>query len=138
MLYPKKTKFKTLFSRKRIKFLNNRIFSASLKNFAIVSVEAGKLNNKQIESLRKTLKRLLKSQGKYWLNLFPNKTITKKSEGIRMGKGKGNLKFWYSSVSKGAVLAEISGCSWSQIKKVMWCVRNKLSIKVLLTIDRTL
>jgi len=28
-----------------------------------------------------------------------------------MGKGKGNLKFWYSSVSKGAVLAEISGCS---------------------------
>ena len=138
LLYPKKTKFKTLFSRKRIKFLNNRIFSASLKNFAIVSVEAGKLNNKQIESLRKTLKRLLKSQGKYWLNLFPNKTITKKSEGIRMGKGKGNLKFWYSSISKGAVLAEISGCSWSQIKKVMWCVRNKLSIKVLLTIDRTL
>jgi ribosomal protein L16/L10AE len=65
LLYPKKTKFKTLFSRKRIKFLNNRIFSASLKNFAIVSVEAGKLNNKQIESLRKTLKRLLKSQGKY-------------------------------------------------------------------------
>lgn len=138
MLYPKKTKFKTLFSRKRIKFLNNRIFSASLKNFAIVSVEAGKLNNKQIESLRKTLKRLLKSQGKYWLNLFPNKTITKKSEGIRMGKGKGNLKFWYSSISKGAVIAEISGCSWGQTKKVMWHVRNKLSIRVLLTVDRTL
>ena len=138
LLYPKKTKFKTLFSRKRIKFLNNPIFSSSLKSFAIISVEVGKLNNKQIESLRKTLKRLLKSQGKYWLNIFPNKTITKKSEGIRMGKGKGNLKFWYSSISKGAVLAGISGCSWSQIKKVMWCVRNKLSIKVLLTIDRTL
>jgi ribosomal protein L16/L10AE len=57
------------------------------------------------------LKRLLKSQGKYWLSLFANKTITKKSEGIRMGKGKGNLKFWYSSVSKGTVIAEISGCS---------------------------
>jgi len=36
-----------------------------LKSFAIISVEVGKLNNKQIESLRKTLKRLLKSQGKY-------------------------------------------------------------------------
>ena len=138
MLYPKKTKFKTLFSRKRIKFLNNRIFGASLKDFAIVSVEAGKLNNKQIESLGKILKRLLKSQGKYWLNLFPNKTITKKSEGVRMGKGKGNLKFWYSSISKGAVLAEISGCSWGQTKKVIWHARKKLSIGLLLTVDRTL
>jgi ribosomal protein L16/L10AE len=45
--------------------LNNRIFGASLKNFALISVEAGKLNNKQIESLGKILKRLLKSQGKY-------------------------------------------------------------------------
>jgi large subunit ribosomal protein L16 len=138
LLYPKKTKFKTLFSRKRIKFLNNRFFNSSLKSFAIVAVEAGNLNNKQIESLRKTLKRLLKSQGKYWLSLFPNKTITKKSEGIRMGKGKGNLKFWYSSVSKGTVIAEISGCSWNQTKSVMWYIKKKLSIKVLLTLDRTL
>ena len=138
LLHPKKTKFKTLFSRKRTKFLNKPIFSSLLKSFAIISVESGKLNNKQIESLRKILKRLLKSQGKYWLNLFPNKTITKKSEGIRMGKGKGNLKFWYSSVSKGSVIAEMNGCSWGKIKKVMWHVRNKLSIKVLLTVDRTL
>jgi ribosomal protein L16/L10AE len=65
LLYPKKTKFKTLFTRKRTKFLNSRFFSVSLKNFAVVSIEAGKLNNKQIDSLRKTLKRLLKSQGKY-------------------------------------------------------------------------
>ena len=36
-----------------------------------------------------------------------------------MGKGKVNLKFWYSSISKGAVIAEISGCSWGQTKKVM-------------------
>ena len=138
MLYPKKTKFKTLFTRKRTKFLSSRFFSVSLKNFAVVSIEAGKLNNKQIDSLRKTLKRLLKSQGKYWLNLFPDKIQAKKSEGVRMGKGKGNLKFWYSSVSKGAIIAEISGCSWSQTKKVLWHVKNKLSVRVLLTVDRTL
>ncbi len=65
LLYPKKSKFKTLFSRKRIKFLNNPTFSSSLKSFAIVSAESGKLNNKQMESLRKTLKRLLKSHGKF-------------------------------------------------------------------------
>lgn len=138
LLYPRKTKFKNLFNRKRTKFLNNRIFSPNFKDFAIVSLEAGKLNNKQIELLRKTLRRLLKFQGKFWLNIYPNKNITKKSEGIRMGKGKGNIKFWYGSVSKGAVILEITGCSWNQIKKVTQQIRNKLSIKILLTVNRFL
>lgn len=138
LLYPRKTKFKNLFNRKRTKFLNNRVFSSNFKDFAFVSLGAGKVNNKQIELLRKTLKRLLKFQGKFWLNVYPNKNTTKKSEGIRMGKGKGNIKFWYASVSKGVILLEIAGCSWNQIKKVTQQIRNKLSIKVLLTVNRFL
>ena len=70
LLYPRKTKFKNLFNRKRTKFLNNRVFSSNFKDFAIVSLGAGKVNNKQIELLRKTLKRLLKFQGKFWLNVI--------------------------------------------------------------------
>ena len=138
MLYPRKTKFKNLFDRKITKFLNNRILSPKFKDFAIVSLEAGKINNKQIELLRRTLRRLLKLQGKFWLNVYPNKNKTKKSEGIRMGKGKGNIKFWYGSISKGVVILEISGCSWNQIKKVTQQIRNKLSIKILLTVNRFL
>ena len=118
--------------------MNNRVFSSNFKDFAIVFLGAGKVNNKQIELLRKTLKRLLKFQGKFWLNVYPNKNTTKKSEGIRMGKGKGNIKFWYASVSKGVILLEITGCSWNQIKKVTQQIRNKLSIKVLLTVNRFL
>ena len=34
LLYPRKTKFKNLFNRKRTKFLNNRIFSPNFKDFA--------------------------------------------------------------------------------------------------------
>ena len=138
LLYPRKTKFKNLFDRKRTKFLNNRILSPKFKDFAIVSLEAGKINNKQIELLRRTLRRLLKLQGKFWLNVYPNKNKTKKSEGIRMGKGKGNIKFWYGSISKGVVILEISGCSWNQIKKVTQQISNKLSIKILLTVNRFL
>ncbi|MBE50304.1 MAG: hypothetical protein CMP51_01225 [Flavobacteriales bacterium] len=28
-----------------------------------------------------------------------------------MGKGKGNVKFWFNGVSKGTVIAEMNGCS---------------------------
>jgi len=86
LLYPRKTKFKNLFDRKRTKFLNNRILSPKFKDFAIVSLEAGKINNKQIELLRRTLRRLLKLQGKFWLNVYPNKNKTKKIRRYKNGK----------------------------------------------------
>nr|WEL36009.1 ribosomal protein L16 [Phaeocystis rex] len=136
LLFPKKTKFKNLYNRKKMRFLNKPIFKSSIKTFTIVSLEAAKINNKQIESLSKTLKRLLKSNGKYWIKWFPNKTTTKKPEGSRMGKGKGSPKFWHLSTFKGTVIAEMNGCcSWNKIKKIIQCVKNKLSVKVFLTFN---
>jgi len=138
LLYPKKTKFKAVFSRKRIKcFASSPFFSSSLKCFAIISCEAGKINNKQIESVRKVLKRSLKGYGKFWLNIFSTIPATKKSEGVRMGKGKGNIKFWFATVSKGNILAEINGCSWNHAKKVVGYIQNKLSVKVFLFVNKT-
>ena len=138
LLYPKKTKFRTLFSRKRVKFLSTPNFNSSIKSFAIISLENAKRNNKQIDSLRKTLKRLLKSYGKYWINTFPDKNLTKKTEGVRMGKGKGNIKLWYGLVSKGSVISEINGCSWIRVKRIMSRVKSVLSVKTFLIVNRNL
>ena len=129
LLYPRKTKFKNLFNRKRTKFLNNRIFSPNFKDFAIVSLEAGKLNNKQIELLRKTLRRLLKFQGKFWLNIYPNKNITKKSEGVRMGKGKGTIEYWACRVKPGRIMFEVDGVNIDDARKAMTLAAAKLPIK---------
>ena len=137
LLYPKKTKFKVLFSRKKIKNSNKFIFKSSLKTFALISLETAKINNKQIESLHKKLKRLMKSHGKFWINLFPNMPSTKKPEGTRMGKGKGNLKFWYFTTPKGFVLGEMNGCSWNQIKRITQSIKNNLSIKIFLSINHS-
>ena len=48
LLHPKKTKFKSGFGRKRMKYINNPILKSSLKCFGIISYETGKINNKQI------------------------------------------------------------------------------------------
>ena len=137
LLHPKKTKFKSAFGRKRMKCITNPILRSSLKCFGIISYETGKISNKQIEALRKIMKRSLKSYGKFWLNIFPNISVTKKSEGIRMGKGKGNVKFWFNGVSKGTVIAEMNGCSWGQAKKVTRFVKDKLSVKVFLFLKKS-
>ena len=70
------------------------------------------------------------------IKYFPNISVTKKSEGIRMGKGKGNIKFWFNSVSKGTIIAEMNGCSWGQAKKITRLVKDKLSVKVFLFLKK--
>lgn len=57
-------------------------------------MEAGKLKFKHIEACRKTLKRGLRKKGALWIRVFTWAPVTKKSVGLRMGKGKGGIAYW--------------------------------------------
>jgi large subunit ribosomal protein L16 len=57
--------------------------------FCIKAMEPGKLTFKQIEAARKSIRRSVKKSGKIFIRVFTNKSVSKKSIGIRMGKGKG-------------------------------------------------
>ncbi len=138
LLFPKSVKFKKSFSRKTISPSVKQ--SASyflLGDFGLISSEAGKINNKQLEAIRRILKRLLKACGKGWLKPFPNVPITKKPEEVRMGKGKTNVKFWAAFVNKGDVIIEMKGCSWVFAKKVFLQIKRKLSVKTYLKINQS-
>lgn len=53
------------------------------------SIESGKLNYKQIEACRKSIRRTLRKNGSVSIRLFTSFSETKKAIGSRMGKGKG-------------------------------------------------
>jgi hypothetical protein len=42
--------------------------------------------------------RAIKRGGKVWINIFPDKPVTKKPAETRMGSGKGNPEFWVAVV----------------------------------------
>lgn len=92
LLFPKNIKYTKRFSRRKRFFSYQKAKKPLLGDFTLKVLERGKINNKQLEAIRRTSRRILKKQGKSWLNLFPNSAITKKSDGARMGKGKGNHK----------------------------------------------
>jgi large subunit ribosomal protein L16 len=92
LLFPKNIKFPRSYSRRKRLFNAQHSSNIVLGNFALISLESGKINNKQLEGIRRVLRRMLKKQGKTWLRPFPNSSITKKADGVRMGKGKGNHK----------------------------------------------
>lgn len=56
---------------------------------ALKSIENGKLTYSQIESCRKSIRRVLQKKGNILLRVFTDISITKKPVATRMGKGKG-------------------------------------------------
>ena len=78
--------------------------------YGIQALEPGWLSARQIEAARIAMTRAIKRGGKVWINVFPDKPVTKKPAETRMGSGKGNPEFWVAVVTPGtgAVRAVVS------------------------------
>jgi large subunit ribosomal protein L16 len=93
-LSPKKPKFSKSFSGKKISSkTNNKISFLRFSNFCLVASESGIITNFQIESIRRFLRKFLKKKAQIFFRLFPNIPITKKPNEVRLGRGKGKLKY---------------------------------------------
>src|SRR3954449_7157921 len=77
--------------------------------FGIQALEPAYLTNRQIEAARIAMTRHIKRGGKVWINVFPDRAITKKPAETRMGSGKGNPEGWVAVVKPGRVMFELSG-----------------------------
>lgn len=87
--YRKNHKVKFLF----FKLLDKKTFYPLHGNFAIKSLNSGKLMLKHIESGRKSIRRNVKKTGSLYIRVFTNRSVTSKPVASRMGKGKGNHSF---------------------------------------------
>jgi large subunit ribosomal protein L16 len=64
LLFPKQTKYNKSFSRKRVKVTSKLQDPIALGDFAVMSANSGRLTSRQIESVRRLLRRNLKKQAK--------------------------------------------------------------------------
>ena len=80
-------------------------------DFGLVALEPAWITNRQIESARVAITRHIKRGGKVWINIFPDKSVTKKPAETRMGSGKGNPEGWVAVVKPGRVMFELAGCA---------------------------
>jgi large subunit ribosomal protein L16 len=98
------------------------------------TLDAGWISDRQIEAARIAATRHMKRQGKLWINIFPNKPITKKPQEVRMGKGKGSIDHWIAVVKPGRILIEIDGVTLKIGKEALILAANKLPIRTKLTV----
>ena len=78
-------------------------------DFGIQAVEGHYVTNRQIEAARIAMTRHIKRGGKVWINVFPDKPITKKPAETRMGTGKGGVEYYVAVVKPGRILYEMEG-----------------------------
>ena len=97
--------------------------------YGIQALEAGWLTARQIEAARIAMTRAIKRGGKVWINIFPDKPVTKKPAETRMGSGKGNPEFWVAVVKPGRVMFELSGVPEDLAREAMRLAGRKLPVK---------
>ena len=97
--------------------------------YGIQALEPCWLTARQIEAARIAMTRAIKRGGKVWINVFPDKPVTKKPAETRMGSGKGNPEFWVAVVKPGRVLFELSFPDETTAKAAMAKAIQKLPIK---------
>ena len=98
-------------------------------NYGLKVLETGLINTNELKALNFFIKKKLKKQGKFWLNLNPNFTKTKKPIETRMGKGKGNIDGLYCFVKRGQVILEIKSISNQLSIEILKEIKKKISLK---------
>lgn len=128
MLSPKRVKFRKMF-KGRMTGLAHRGSEVSFGTFGLQALEPAWVTSRQIEACRVAMTRHIKRGGKVWINIFPDKPVTKKPAETRMGSGKGNPEFWVAVVKPGRILFELSFPNPETAREALDRAVQKLPIK---------
>ena len=127
-LMPKRTKYRKM-QKGRNRGKATRGNTVTDGEYGLQSTEIGLITSNQIEAARVAMTRYIKRGGKVWIKIFPDKPMTAKPIGTRMGKGKGAVEFWVAPVKPGRVMFEIAGVPEDVAKEALRLAGNKLSVK---------
>jgi large subunit ribosomal protein L16 len=129
MLFPKKTKFRKS-HKGRVCGIETRVNNTKLGFYGVKSLSSGRLSSGQIECVRKIISRKMYKSGLLRLKIFPFFPVTAKPIEVRMGKGKGSLKYWCFPVKSGRVLFEFHGVSDTLASEINQQIKSKLPLKI--------
>lgn len=129
MMQPKRRKFVKEF-RGRRRGLATRGASMAFGEFAMKAQEVSWITSAQIEAARRSITHNLKKGGRVWIRIFPDKPITSRPAGKRMGGGKGDISTYVAVVKPGMILFEVAGAAEDVVRTAFKRASAKLPIDV--------
>ncbi len=128
MLIPRRVKHRKQHHPKRSGIASGGT-TVAFGEYGIQALTSAYVTNRQIESARIAMTRHIKRGGKVWINIYPDRPLTKKPAETRMGSGKGSPEWWVANVKPGRVLFELSGVSEVIAREAMTRAIHKLPLK---------
>lgn len=110
MLEPKRRKYRKD-HRGRRRGMAQRGATLAFGEFGLKALDRAWLSSRQIEAGRRAITNSLKRGGKMWIRVFPDKPVTGRAAGQRMGGGKGDIDRYVAVVKPGQLIYEVSGIS---------------------------
>ena len=128
MLEPKKRKYRKEF-RGKMRGKSFRGSTLAFGEYGLKALGRGWLTSRQIEAARRAITHAIKRGGKVWIRVFPDKPVTSRPAGQRMGGGKGDIDRYVCVVKPGRILFEVSGISDELILQAFKRAAAKLPFK---------
>ncbi|WP_349827350.1 50S ribosomal protein L16 [Brevibacterium litoralis] len=128
MLIPRRVKYRKQHHPKRGGMSKGGNY-VSFGEWGIQALEPAYVTNRQIEAARIAMTRHIKRGGKVWINIFPDRPLTKRPAETRMGSGKGSPEWWVANVKPGRVMFELAGVSEEVAKEALRLAIHKLPLK---------
>ncbi len=128
MLQPKRVKWRKQ-HRGRRRGQASGGATVAFGEFGLQSLEAAWIDGRQIEAARRAITHHLKRDGKIWIRIFPDKSVTQKPAETRMGKGKGAPEKWVAVVKPGRILFEIAGVQEELALQAMRLAAHKMPVR---------
>lgn len=128
MLVPRRVKYRKQHHPKRRGMAKGGT-ELNFGEYGIQALEAAYVTNRQIESARIAMTRHIKRGGKVWINIYPDRPMTKHPAESRMGSGKGSPEWWVANIKPGRVMFELSGVDESVAREALRLAIHKLPMK---------
>lgn len=134
---PKRVKHRKI-QRGRIKGNATRGQVVSFGDYGLQTLEGGWISAATIEAGRIAAQQYLRAEGKLYVRIFPDKSITSIPLETRMGKGKGEPEYWAAVVKPGTVMYEVGGVPEETAKLCFNRLAHKMPVKCRLIRRKTI
>jgi large subunit ribosomal protein L16 len=128
MLQPKRSKFRKSF-RGRRKGISLRGEKLAFGDYGLKALDRAWLSAAQIEAGRRAITNSLKRKGRVWIRVFPDKPVSARAAGQRMGGGKGDVDRYVAVVTPGRVIYEVTGTTPEIIENALAKAGDKMPFK---------
>lgn len=125
---PKRVKHRKI-QRGRIRGNATRGQAVSFGDYGLQTLEGGWISAATIEAGRIAAQQYLRTEGKLYVRIFPDKSITSIPLETRMGKGKGEPEYWAAVVRPGTIMYEVGGVPEETAKLCFNRLAHKMPVK---------